>query len=74
MEYDKLVMPPGDTQPTVADVQNAEDQGKAVIVAPYPKMKSKVALSAWTHVGTLPSVDKQKINSFISVHLGNPTE
>jgi hypothetical protein len=74
MEYNKLVMPPGVTQPTVADVNNAEDQGKAVLVAPYPNMKSKIALSAWTHVATLPSVDKGKINSFISVHLGNPSE
>jgi len=74
MEYDKLVMPPGEMQPTATDVQNAEDQGKAVVVAPYPPMKSKIALSAWTHVGTLLSVDKQKINSFISVHLGNPSE
>jgi len=74
VEYDKLVMPAGEMHPTAVDVQNAEDQGKAVIVAPYPQMKSKIALSAWTHVGTLPGVDKQKINSFISVHLGNPTE
>jgi hypothetical protein len=37
-------------------------------------MKSKIALSAWTHVATLPSVDKGKINSFISVHLANPSE
>jgi hypothetical protein len=74
MQYDKLLMPPGEAQPNAADVNSAEDQGKAVIVAPYPGMKSKIALSAWTHVGVLPTVDKQKINSFISVHLGNPTE
>ena len=74
MQYDKLVMPAGEAQPTVADVNRAEDQGKAVIVAPYSHMKSKIALSAWTHVGVLPNVEKQKINSFISVHLANPTE
>ncbi len=74
MEYNKLAMPPGENQPTVVDVNNAEDQGKAVLVAQYPNMKSRIALSAWTHVGTLPSVDKQKINSFIRVHLGNPSE
>lgn len=73
-EYDKLVMPLGELQPSVADVNNAEDQGKAVIVAPYPPMQSKIALSAWTHIGTLSSVDKSKINSFVSIHLGNPTE
>jgi len=74
MQYDKLLMPADEAQPTAAEVNNAQDQGKAVIVAPYPHMKSKIALSAWTHVGALPSVDKQKINSFISAHLGNPTE
>ena len=74
MQYDKIVVPAGEAEPTAADVNNAEDQGKAVIVALYPHMKSKIALSAWTHVGTLPSVDKQKINSFIRVHLANPTE
>lgn len=74
IEYNKLVLPRGDSQPTAAEVNNAEDQGKAVIVAPYPHMKARIALSAWTHVGTLPTINNQKIKSFISVHLGNPTE
>ncbi|MBV8597166.1 MAG: DUF3105 domain-containing protein, partial [Candidatus Eremiobacteraeota bacterium] len=54
--------------------QNAEDQGKAVIVAPYPHMKKRVALTAWTHLGALSKVDQAKIESFIATHLGNPTE
>ncbi len=74
MQYDKLVMPPGVLQPSAADVQNAEEQGKAVIVAPYPHMKSRIALTAWTHLGTLANVDKQRIESFINAHLANPSE
>ncbi|HEV2037992.1 MAG TPA: DUF3105 domain-containing protein [Candidatus Eremiobacteraceae bacterium] len=74
MQFDKPFMAPGERQPSIAEVQNAEDQGKAVIVAPYPHMQSKVALSAWTHVGTLRSVDKLKIESFINAHLGNPSD
>jgi hypothetical protein len=74
MQYDKQFVPAAQQQPTATDVQNAEDQGRAVIVAPYPRMKSRVAVTAWTHLGTLSKVDMQKINSFISVHLGNPSE
>jgi hypothetical protein len=74
LQFDKALLPPGELQPTSADVQNAEDQGKAVIVAPYPHMRSKIALSAWTHLGTLSRVDKGLIESFITAHLGNPTE
>ncbi len=74
MQYDKLAMPSGELQPSTAEVQNAEEQGRAVIVAPYPHMKSRIAVSAWTHLGTLSAVDKQKIESFINAHLGNPTE
>ena len=38
----------------------ALDAGAAVIVAPYPKMKSKIALTAWTRLGVLatPPVDE----------------
>ncbi|MDQ6767982.1 MAG: DUF3105 domain-containing protein [Candidatus Eremiobacteraeota bacterium] len=74
MQFDKLFMAPGEGQPSIAEVQNAEDQGKAVIVAPYPHMQSKVAVSAWTHLGTLRTVDTVKIQSFIKAHLGNPSD
>lgn len=70
-EYDSKLIAPNELQPTQAEVQAAEEQGRAVIVAPYPKMKSKIALTAWTHVAVLNSVDKQKIESFINLYLAN---
>ena len=74
MRHDQPLMPAGEVQPTTADVQNAEEQGKAVIVAPYPHMKARIALTAWTHLGVLSTADERKIESFINAHLANPTE
>ena len=74
MHYDQQFLAAGERQPTAAEVQNAEDQGKAVIVAPYPHMGSRIALTAWTHLGVLSKVDEPKIESFIAAHLGNPSE
>ncbi len=71
MEYDKHLMTTGALQPSVSDVQNGEEQGFAVIVAPYPHMKSTIALTAWTRFATLPTVDKQKITAFINAYLHN---
>lgn len=74
MRHDRQFLSSGEARPTAAEVQNAEDQGKAVIVAPYPHMKSRIALTAWTHLGALSKVDDQKIESFIAAHLGSPSE
>jgi hypothetical protein len=70
-EYDSKLMAPNELQATPAEVQQGEEQGQAVIVAPYPKMKSRIALTAWTRLGTLDTVDKQKIEAFISLYLGS---
>jgi len=69
--YDAPLIAPNELQPSVPEVQQAEEEGKAVIVAPYPKMKSKIALTAWTHLATLKAVDKKKIDSFINLYLTN---
>jgi Protein of unknown function (DUF3105) len=66
MDYDNRLVPPADLQPTAQDVQGAEEQGEAVIVAPYPSMHQKIALTAWTRVASLDHVDHAKINSFIN--------
>lgn len=71
MEYDKGLMPAGALQPTAEVVQSGEEQGLAVIVAPFPHMKSKIALTAWTRLGTLQTLDRQKIESFINLYLHN---
>ena len=70
-EYDAKLIGSSAFQPTASDVQGGEEQGKAVIVAPYPHMKSKIAVTAWTRLGVLQSVDKPKIESFISLYLTN---
>ena len=70
-QFDTRLYPPNELQPTAADVQNAEEQGLAVIVAPYPNMKSKVALTAWTRLATLSAADKAKIIAFINQWLHN---
>ncbi len=71
MVYDLHLIPTSELQPSAADVQNGEDQGLAVIVAPYPNMKSRIALTAWTRLGTLSAIDKHKIVSFIDSYLHN---
>jgi hypothetical protein len=70
-EYDSKLIAPNELQPTQAEVQAAEEQGRAVIVAPYPKMKAKIALTAWTHLATVKFSDKQRIESFINLYLTN---
>jgi hypothetical protein len=70
-EYDAQQVPPSHLQPLPADVQAAEEGGLAVIVAPYPGMKHKIALTAWTRLATLDRVDKSKIEGFINAYLHN---
>ena len=70
-DFDSKLIAPSELQPTAEEVQNGEEVGKAVIVAPYPKMKSRIALTAWTRLATLHDVDKPKIESFISLYLNN---
>jgi hypothetical protein len=70
-QFDTRLYPPNELQPTTSDVQNAQEQGAAVIVAPNPSMKSKIALTAWTRLATLDKVDRAKIISFINQWLHN---
>ena len=69
--YDGQLIPPNQLQPLPSDVQAAEEAGQAVIVAPYPGMKQKIALTAWTRLGTLDAIDQEKITSFINAYLHN---
>jgi hypothetical protein len=43
---------------------------KFVILAPYPTMKSRIALTAWTRIETLDSVDEKRIVRFIEAYRG----
>jgi hypothetical protein len=43
---------------------------KYVILAPYPGMKSKIALTAWTRIDTLDEFDEARIVRFIEAYKG----
>jgi hypothetical protein len=43
---------------------------RQVILAPYPSMKSKIALTAWTRLETLDDFDGQRITRFIKAYRG----
>jgi hypothetical protein len=70
-KYDSRLIPPDQLQTTPAQVQGAEEAGESVVVAPYPGMKHKIALTAWTRLGTLDTLDQAKIESFINSYLHN---
>ena len=41
-----------------------------VILAPYPTMDSRIALTAWGRIDTLDEVDAQRIVRFIEAYRG----
>lgn len=43
---------------------------KYVILAPYPEMKSTIALTAWTRIETLSEFDDKRIRRFIEAYRG----
>ena len=43
---------------------------KQVILAPYPEMKSKIALTAWTRIQPLEELDEKRIVRFIEAYRG----
>lgn len=69
--YDNKFIAANESQPAPSEVQAAEEQGYAVIVAPYPRMKERIAVTAWTRVGSLATVDRARITSFINAYLHN---
>jgi Protein of unknown function (DUF3105) len=47
-----------------------ERYDKHVILAPYPEMKSTIALTAWTRIETLSAFDPQRVRRFIEAYRG----
>jgi len=43
---------------------------KHVILAPYPGMKPKIALTAWTRIDTLEVFDEARVTRFIETYRG----
>ena len=57
-----------------ADVARLRDIVKAfdrhVILAPYPDMKSRIALTAWTRIETMDQLDESRVRRFIDAYQG----
>ena len=70
-EYDDRLLPPGRTIAVAADVSAAAEQGVAVVVAPYPGMRRRIALTAWRRLLELDGVDKAQIVTFVNQYLNN---
>jgi len=43
---------------------------KYVILAPYPSMKTRIALTAWTRIDTFDDFDERRIRRFINAYRG----
>jgi hypothetical protein len=43
---------------------------KQVILAPYPTMKTRIALTAWTRIETMDQFDGRRIQRFIDSYRG----
>ncbi|HME80647.1 MAG TPA: DUF3105 domain-containing protein [Candidatus Eremiobacteraceae bacterium] len=71
--YNNQQLSPGETQLSSDDIQRIEEYGKGVIVAPYPPMKYKIALTAWTRLEPFDSIDQAKMIRFINAYLSNTT-
>ena len=71
-EYNSRLLPAGVTLPTTLQVEQAEENGLAVVVAPYPHMKHTIALTAWTRLATMETPNKADIISFINRWLRDP--
>jgi hypothetical protein len=58
--------------PDVADKLAAivRKYDRLVILAPYPGMKSRIALTAWTRIDTMEDVDADRITRFIEAYRG----
>lgn len=51
--------------------QMAMETGKAVLIAPNPEIRGKIALTAWTRLQVLDRYDEARIKQFITAWLGN---
>ena len=49
-------------------VTRARDNGKKVLMSPYPGMDTRIALTAWTFMDRFDEFDEQRVTQFISAH------
>jgi hypothetical protein len=48
----------------------SEKKYKHLLIAPYPQMDSRLALTAWTRIDKLNEYDEARINRFIEAYIG----
>ena len=61
---------PQDCPDLIKKLEGVADNHEQVIVAPYPLMESKVALTAWQRIEMLKTFDEKRINAFIKAYAG----
>jgi len=54
----------------VAQLEKFAVKYNRVIVAPYPKMKTPIALTAWGRIDTMDQADEDRIDRFIKAYMG----
>lgn len=54
----------------VARLEKFADKYNKVIIAPYPKMKTPIALTAWCRIDTMDQPDEARIERFIKAYMG----
>lgn len=69
--YNNRQLPAGRTAFTPDDIQAIEERGSGVLVAPYPGMQHKIALTAWTRLQPFESIDQSAMIRFINAYLTN---
>lgn len=69
--YNNRQLPEGQTVVTPDLAQTIEERGTGVVVAPYPGMKPKIALTAWTRLQTFDAIDEPAMIKFINAYLTN---
>ena len=54
----------------VAALEKLSGKYKKIIIAPYPKMKTAIALTAWGRIDTLDKLDEARIERFVNAYMG----
>ena len=54
----------------IAELEALADGHEYVIVAPYPEMPHRIALTAWGRIQTLAAYDEAQVTAFISAYAG----
>ncbi len=66
---------PGIDQKTLEELKNIVSGYKTkVILAPYPKLDKKIALTAWTRIDKFEEFDEQRITNFIKAFINKGPE